>query len=468
VLLAVPMLVANVPLGVDDLNHLARIYVRAHVDADPDLARVFAVRGDPIPYLGMDLLLTPLARVLPIMLVGRIYLVGLVWGLVGAVMVLRRVFVGRVGLAPAVVGLIAWNGLMAWGLVNYVLGLVLVLLVFAAWHAWRDWNWLARLAVFAIAATAIYLTHLLAFVLYGILVVSYEVFGRARPWQTPVRDWVVLAGQAVPGLLLWHALSGRMTIADFSIEYWLPSKLYALESPFLFGGTLGGMDAGILVAWFCAVVVCIGLWRGWLTWPRTLAAPVLVLLALTVLLPYRAFGITLTDYRFAVPAACIALAGLRLTAPRGRAIGVALLLFMVAHVADVSAVMHKCDAQYAELRQALAALPRGAELSTVLEWTEPKAGAACTSLPIYLHIDQLVTLDRSGYARDFFSRVTSVAVLGGRPTDTDPTPADEFTEAPASGYLLWIDLGRSRPVPDRLVPLRHGSFFDLWAVTPRS
>ncbi len=46
VLLAIPVLVADVPLGVDDLNHLARIYVRAHIDQDPDLARLFEVR-DP-------------------------------------------------------------------------------------------------------------------------------------------------------------------------------------------------------------------------------------------------------------------------------------------------------------------------------------------------------------------------------------------------------------------------------------
>ena len=37
-LLAVPMLVAAVPLGTDDLNHLSRIYVRAHIETDPDLA----------------------------------------------------------------------------------------------------------------------------------------------------------------------------------------------------------------------------------------------------------------------------------------------------------------------------------------------------------------------------------------------------------------------------------------------
>jgi hypothetical protein len=97
-LLAIPMLVATVPLGADDLNHLARIYIRAHIDSDPDLAQVYRIKTDLIPYLGMDLLLTPLARVLPIMALGRLYILALVWGLVAAVAMLQRVFTGRVGL----------------------------------------------------------------------------------------------------------------------------------------------------------------------------------------------------------------------------------------------------------------------------------------------------------------------------------------------------------------------------------
>ena len=138
IVLAIPILSVQVPLGGDDLNHLARIYVRAHIGSDPDLAQIFQVKSDLIPYLGMDLLLTPLARVAPIMVVGRIYILALVWGLVGAVIVLQRTFTGRIGLAPAAAGLIAYNGLLAWGLLNYVLGLILALLALAAWHALRE------------------------------------------------------------------------------------------------------------------------------------------------------------------------------------------------------------------------------------------------------------------------------------------------------------------------------------------
>ncbi len=467
-LLAIPVLVAEVPLGVDDLNHLARIYVRAHIGSDPDLARLFEVRTDVISYLGMDLLLTPLACVLPIMLVGRIYILALVWGLVGAVVVLQRVFTSRIGLGPAATGLIAYNGLIAWGLINYVLGLILALLVFAAWHSQRVQSWLTRLVLFTGAATVLYLTHLLAFVLYGVLVVSYELFGRPQPWRTPLREWVVLAGQAVPGLLLWSALSTKMLSADSTIYYRpIIDKGFVLMSPFLFRGAVGGMDTGILAACFCGVALYLGVRHGWLTWPRTLAGPVLVLLGLAIVLPRRTFDLFLSDYRFPVAAACLALAGLRLTSPARRhafPVAAALVLLTVMHVADVSVLMHHCDGQYAELRDALAALPRGVELTTVVERTERAPGMACTRLPIYEHISQLVTIDRSGYAPDFFARLTSVAVRNGRRTDTDPTSADTFNAAPAAGYVLWIHLGRPRPAPTGLVLLRRGSFFDLWVV----
>jgi hypothetical protein len=118
----------------------------------------------------------------------------------------------------------------------------------------------------------------------------------------------------------------------------------------------------------------------------------------------------------------------------------------------------------ATLRGTLAKLPQGAELTTVLERTDPAAGAACTALPIYDHMAQLVTIDRSGYAPDFFSHVTAVAVRGGRSTDTDPMLAETFDAAPAMGYVLWIHLGRRRSAPPRLVLLHQGSFFDMWAV----
>ena len=136
--LAWPVLWVDIPVGVDTLNHFARIHVRAHIDTDPDLARLFEVRDTLVPYLGMDWLLTPLVRVLDTLAVARLLTVALVWGTVGAVAAVQLAFTGRIGPGAAVAGLVAWNGLMAWGFLNYVLGLIAALLGFALWHAWRD------------------------------------------------------------------------------------------------------------------------------------------------------------------------------------------------------------------------------------------------------------------------------------------------------------------------------------------
>jgi hypothetical protein len=465
-LLTIPVLVARVPLGVDTLNHLARIHVRAHIGTDPDLARLFEVRVGMIPYLGMDLLLTPLARVLPTMMVGRIYILALVWGLVGAVAVLRRVFLSRIGLSPAAAGMIAYNGLIAWGLLNFMLGLILALLAFAAWHAQRTRPWMIRLVLFSGASTLLYLTHLLALVLYGVLIGSYELFGGARFSRTRLGDWLVLAGQFVPALLLLGTMAPQLPGAGFTFLYVPAIKLLALESPFLFRGASGGLDTGLLTAIFCGVTLILMAWRGWLTWPSTLTGPMLVLLVLTVVLPFTMFGVALIDYRFPVAVACLGLAGLRVNSSAQTSTFpiAAIALLTIVHGADVAAVTYRCDGQYAELRDALRALPRGAELTTVLERSEPAPGAACTDLPIYDHIAQLITIDRSGYAPDFFARATSVTPRGDRPADTEPPSAATFPAGLATGYVLWIHLGWRRPVPSDFVLLRRGSFFDLWSV----
>lgn len=477
-LLAVPMLVAQIPVGGDTLNHLARIYVRAHIDSDPDLARIFRVKSELIPYLGMDLLLTPLARVLPIMVVGRIYILALVWGLVGAVAVLRRVFVGRVGLIPAAAGLIAYNGVLAWGVINYALGLILALLAFAAWHTLRERPWLARAVLFTATATAIYLTHLLAFVLYGVLVVSYELFGRPRPWRAPLHDWAILVGQALPGALLWISTSSKVFKPAHLVRFppikdMLALKVLVLESPFMFRGAAGKMvvipDTGLLSAALCALALYAGVRQGWLTWPRTVAAPAIALLILTLLVPFSMFDQNVIDGRFPLAAACLALAGVKMTPAAPRRFGlpavVIVALLTAAHMADVALLTYRCDGQYAELRRAMAAIPRGSELLSVSDWKEPAPAGACSNLYIYEEMSQLVTIDRSGYEPGFYSLVTPVAVLGGRASDLSPTPADKFTTAPSSGYVLWLHFGHRRPVPPHLALLRRGSFFDLWTVT---
>ncbi len=467
--LAAPVVGVEVSLGVDTLNHLARIHVRAHLADDPDLARLFALRDGLVPYMGLDWMLTPLARVMPTLDAGRLGTVLLVWGLMGAAAVLQRAVTGRVGAGPLLVGLVGWNALVAWGFLNYVLGVVCALLGLAAWHALRERGWLLRLAVFTAVATGMYCVHLLGLAVYGAMLGAYEAFGRPRAWRTPVWEWLLLAAQFVPAGVLWIGLAAPPPSADNALRWLAGVKRLVLPSPFLFAGAGGGLDFGFLVAPACALLLTGLTLAGMLRWDRRLAAPAAALMLLGLLAPTRAFGVTLVDLRFPAVAACLAAAAVQLDPRVARArapLGLALAAGTLLQAGSVRAVMRACDGQYAELRAALPAVPRGAVLTAVLE-DEPARGGECSDLPIYNNMPLLITLERSGYNPVFFAQATGVGVRGGLPTDQKPTPADAVTRSmlPQGGYLLWMHLGHRRLVPAGLTLLRSGSFFDLYGIS---
>ena len=469
-LLAIPMLCVSIPLGVDTIDHLARIYVRAHIETDPDLARIFRVRDDIIPYLVMDWLLTPLARVMPIMVVGRLYIVALVWGLVAAVAVLRLTFLGRIGWVPLAAGLVAYNGLLAWGFLNFLLGFELALMAFAAWHATRELHVLTRLIAFTAISTVIYLSHVVAFALYGLAVASYELVGRGQLTRMRWTDWMVLAGQAVPALFLWHTVTLHPSLNGIDLTYGVGAKILALESPFLFRGAAGGWDPGTYVLLVVLTVMFLAARRGLLVLSRLLGAPALALAAAAVLTPTWLMNVFLLDSRFPLAIACFLIAGLQWRV-RSRALNgliAATIAFMtVVRVADVTILMQGCDTRYQELTRSLALLPRGADLTLVTESRAPNTADMCTWLP-FGHAAELVTIERSGYSTGFFSAVTSVAVKGDRTSDALSVDADEFSTAPARGYVLWMHFGHRRATPPGLNMVQSGSYFALYQAQSNS
>ncbi len=469
-LLAAPLLLVEVPLGVDTLNHLARIHARVHIADDPDIARLFELRDVLVPYMGLDWLLTPLARVMPTLVVGRVATVLLLWGTVGAVVALQRAFAGRIGFEPLAMGLVSYNAVLAWGFLNYMLGVIGALLGLAAWHAMRERPWLLRLVLFTAVATALYFTHLLALALYGVMLGAYEVFGRPGAWRTPVRDWALLGAQFLPAALLWVQLAMPPPGGETGMS-WLPAaKALALTSPFLFSGAAGGLDPGMAVFVGCVFLLVRLTRTGALRWDRRLAAPAAVLVLMGLVVPTRAFGVFFVDMRFPVIGAYLAAAAIR-AAPGATRRWLPLVLALTAaalvQAGSAGEAMRACDRQYGELRAALQMVPRGATLTAVQETEAPAPGVPCTNLRVYDHMPQLITLERSGYSPDFFARVTAVTVRDGQPTDRDPWPAHLVTPdmLPPSGHLLWMHLGNhARPVPPGLTLLRGGSFFDLFSI----
>lgn len=468
VVLAIPMLVTEVPLGVDTLNHLARIHVRAHLENDADLRRLFEIRENFIPYMGLDWMLTPLARIMPTLLAGRMFIVLTLWSIVGAVVILQRVFTGRIGFEPLLMSLVSYNALLAWGLLNYLVGVVGALLGLAAWHALRSRSWPVRLVIFTGVATGLYATHLLALALYGAMLGAYEVFGRSGSWRTPIRDWLILGIQFLPSALLYLQINSPLAHATLVGDWGLSTKPLVLASPFLFTGGAGGASAGLLVFVVCIFLLYRLTRMGLLRWNRQLSACAAVLALLGLAAPTILLGVALVDMRFPSVAAFLAIAAIRTNfISRYHSHSIILLLGFAAALQTGLATLesHACDRQYSEVRSALAAVPRGSVLTAVMETEAPSPAARCTDLPIYYHLPQLMVIDRSGYSPDFFASVTSVAVRGNRETDFDPISAHLLTPdmLPSHGYVLWMHLGNhARPPPSNLELAYAGSFFNLF------
>jgi hypothetical protein len=106
---AVPLLLVLVPPTADTVNHLARLHILAGIDASVDLQRLYTVRWQLTPYVGMDALGLVLAKLMPILWVGRA-LVVLTWALflLGAVL-LHRALYGRVSAWPLLAGLFLYS-----------------------------------------------------------------------------------------------------------------------------------------------------------------------------------------------------------------------------------------------------------------------------------------------------------------------------------------------------------------------
>lgn len=462
VALAVPVLLSDIPVGVDTLNHLARIYVRAHIETDPDLARLFELRHVLLPYLGMDWLLTPLARLWPTLQVARGFELALVWGLVGAVAVLSRVVTGRFGPEPLAAGLVAYNEPMAWGFLNYEMGVIGALLVFAAWIAWRDRTTLGRLCLFGTLCTALYLTHLLALVAYGLMVALYETVGTARPMADSFRRTLVMAGQFAPAAVLWFATAIPFPAGDRGVAFEWLTQLTGIASPFLFVGAPGGADTGYITA-VLSVIFAIGFTRlGVLQWERALLRPGLVLVVLSLAMPTVALGIFATNVRLPTVAVCLLLASVRLRSGvpfRAWApLAAWLVLLLVVQTGAVAWQMASCGPDMQELRAAMAALPRGTVLMNVQERSGP--GGRCAGSTFYEHMGDLITIDRSGYSEDFFGDSTSVASRL-YPANIYAPSADVVDPARLSGTVLWMHMGVHRPAMQALEMLHDGSFFSL-------
>ncbi len=242
-LLVAPLWIVHRPPLIDYPHHLARAFLMVHVD-DPGApwAEYYYVDWRTNPYLAMDAALVVLQQLFDIETAGRILLSLSVLAIpLGVWLFLRRANPGGEALA-LLAATLSYCPFFLWGFINYQLSIAVAFLTFALWLAWLDRSSPWRTIGLFVGVTALYCTHLFAFVLLGLLATGYCLLER-RPLRQLLLTWSFFAPG---GFLYWLANSPG---AGFGPIYWPPpwDKLVNLFEPLRLYSRLGALGTLVVI-----------------------------------------------------------------------------------------------------------------------------------------------------------------------------------------------------------------------------
>lgn len=344
-----PVVLAAYPQMVDYPAHLARYHVMLTQQDSPFLQRYYGFEWRWMGNLGADLLIRPLAALMPLETAGRVIagiippLTGL--GILCAEWALRR----RIGLGSLLAFAFIWSPALLLGFLNFGLSLALALFAFALWvrmegSRWRPW-------LFMPIGVVVYLAHVSGWGVLGVLVFGYE-------WQRHkgIDAFLKPVPLALPmiGLL---AFGGSRELASYGghpdVYKWAIWK-QAMR------GSVEWLDLGSL--WLVGAVLVASLALRRFDWRLGWAG--LIMLVLSLVLPRHIFGGDLVDARMISSGLLVASLALSWRAPRWVLL-LAAALFL-GRLGVTTEFWMRESARTERLLAALDYLPRGAKVASVV------------------------------------------------------------------------------------------------------
>jgi len=363
-LVTVPLFSTVLPPLFDYPNHLARLYLlREGGNA------FYAVRWELLPNLAQDLIVPPLASLMPLDLASKLFLV-MVFGLIaGGTIWLNRVATGAWSFWPLLAFLLLYNRIFLWGFVNYLFGIGVALGSTALWLALERRRWWLRVLASSVAALLCYLSHIAALGFYTLVIFGVEAgpaFAelRARQWAVLGRRIATFGMQfAFPTVLLlsychWAAVDG-VSYDDF----W--RKVDLVFSAF------ENYDRAFDIACF-ALFLCL---LGWLGWTRRLALvprlvwAICIVFTSYIVMPSQIYGGSNVDHRLPTAWFLLLIASSAPQFPTRRiaiAIGLVAGSMLVIRTAVIEHVWRKAGEIYSADLIGIDALPRGVKLAVAI------------------------------------------------------------------------------------------------------
>ena len=349
-----PTLLVDIPAMADYLNHLARMHLLADAgtaNENPYYEISFAL----YPNLAMDLIVPQLARFLEVERATRFFFLGSQVLIVAGAITLEWTIKRRHEMAGFAALLALPSMPFSFGFTNFEFGLGVALFGIASWIACEHRRWQVRLAIHALFVCALFVAHLFALGIYGLVLGLYELrrmfvgrFDAARAAATVM----MLAGPVLVPMLILYATGGA--IGSTGNEWAFGWK------PLWFALSLNGYDVSLSAGTMAALLVLLG----YLAVTRRLelsgtgkwiaAGFVIAFIAI----PFKLFGVRMTDIRM-IPAALVilpAFLSFRPAKPPGSVAGIVVSALIVMNAGYVSYVWLSYRSDYAEMKASFALL----------------------------------------------------------------------------------------------------------------
>ena len=446
-LVTVPLFSTVLPPLFDYPNHLARMYLlREGGNA------FYAVRWEPLPNLAQDLIVPPLARLMPLDLASKLFLV-MVFGLIaGGVIWLNRVATGAWRFWPLFAFLLLYNRIFLWGFVNYLFGIGLALGGTGLWLALEPRRSWVRVAASSLVGLLCYFSHIAALGFYALVILGVE----ARPAIAELhsRQWAVLGRRiatlgiqfVLPAVLFlyWHSMAiGGVSYADF----W--RKVDVVFS--VFDDYDRAFDVACLALFLCLL--------SWLVWTRRLALvprfgwATCIVFTSYLLMPSQMYGGSAVDHRLPIAWLLLLIAS---SAPRfptrrfATAIGIIAGSVLMIRLAVIEHVWHHADEVYSADLIGIDALPRGSKLAVAI----PPDAIDLVSVP-EVHLPALAISRREAFVPTLF------AYPGQQPIALWPPYAALADAAPPQLFWAGLTGGDSAEIKQLLPVLQQYDYVAL-------
>ncbi|HEY6632254.1 MAG TPA: hypothetical protein VIZ90_12445 [Rhizobiaceae bacterium] len=396
------------PLGTagDYMNHLARNYIEARVWFDPALQKNYMVSFAVIPDLAMDMVVPWLSYFTGIYAAGAVMAwMAFVLPPLAGLMVAQTLH-GRVSWAALLGFLAMFNQNMQWGFVNCAVASGLALVGFAFWiqnpPTWR------RTLVFAPFGVVLVFGHALGFLLFGYLVLLWEVAsyasGKRGSASAFLRQVVTKdAAAMLPGLLVIALASGggeqlpQIGVLEFALGQKIAS--------FWAAGAFFNPSLSKLVTLALACLFLCGLRAGFLRMEPRMAWVCLGLLVLIIAMPTTILGIWGLQFRYQPALVILAAASIRISPGHerlARQAAVAATGLLAAVYVNGALQLSRIDAVARSSRDVLAHVPEGARiLPARAEGSDPL---------LTFHAASVAVIDRSAYVPNLFTNTSPVGV----------------------------------------------------------